>query len=435
MKRRARNRDLDPGLHSAGPPPAAVLGVLLVALLVAATIGWAAWARVEVVVQGNGRVIPSQQAQVVQSLEGGIVREILVAEGDIVDVAQIVARIDGTRFVSELGEQHVRRVALRQRINRLSAEARGAEFVELPSTDPLMAHLALEEMELFHARRTELTQAIDVIRAQITLREDELREVQAREARLVTVLGLIDQEQAILAPLVRSNVVPRLEAVRLQREAAALQGELEGTRASRQRAESAIGEARERVSERVTAFRSAAQRDLSEARAQLAGVEETLRAAEDRVERTEVRSPVRGVVNRLDVTTRGSVLQPGRTLMEITPLDDLLLVEVRIRPADIAELRPGMAASVRLTAHDYAKHRTLRGHVLRIGSNTIQDERGETFYRVVVQTTMPDSMIHGDLVVMPGMQGWVDLILGTRSVLEYLLKPVTRVLDNSLRER
>lgn len=411
-----------------------VIGTLAAALLV---ILWASVARLDVVTRGAGRVIPSAQGQVVQSLEGGILDEILVEEGSRVEVGQIIARIDDTRFASELGEQRVRYEALRLRALRLTAEARDVPEIAWPEqeTQALQA-LVAEEKALWQARRDELASAIAVLEAEATQRSLERDESRTRITSLTAALDLARREAEILAPGVKRGSVPEIEVIRQKRDVVNLEGEIAAAEAAQARITGAIALARDHIEERRSAFRSAAQRELNDTNIQIAALGETIRAAEDRVNRTEIRSPVRGIVNKLDTTTRGSVLQPGRTLMEITPLDDTLLVEVRIRPADIGFLHPGLRARVSLTAYDTSQFGSLEGEVVRISPDTITDPKGETFYKVIVQTKM--SVLERNAVthrVIPGMDASVDIMVGDRTVLSYFLKPILRATSEAFRER
>jgi adhesin transport system membrane fusion protein len=416
-------------------PRAIRLTVYFIVLLFAVAGYWVSVAKLDVVTRASGRIIASSLSQVVQSLEGGIVREILVREGDVVEEGQVVARIDDTRFSADLGEMTVKRQVLLARIPRLSAELRGLPDI-VPPTHEIPPDLLDMERDLMRRRRTELEQSISVLQSQIRQRVAERRELETRRERASALIGLAEQEQSILAPLVRTGAVPRLELLRLQRDIAGLRGDLDITRSSLVRSEEALIEIEQRIEEKQATFWSGVQRELNESEAQLSTLDETMRAAADRVRRAQVRSPVRGVVNKLDLTTRGSVLQPGRTLMEITPLEDVLLVELRVQPQDIAFLRPGLPANVKLTAYDFAQYGAMKGTVAQIGADTIPDEKGVTFYRVIVKTSI-DTLKHKDheLTVIPGMIADADIIIGDRTFLDYLLKPLLRASGEVFRER
>ena len=302
-----------------------LLGAIIL-LLIAGTI-WAHFAILDEVKRGQGKVIPSRQMQVLQSLEGGMVEAIAVQEGDTVQKGQVLARIDNTKFSADLGE------------------------------------------------------------------------VKAKREAAAKSLKLLSREVELTRKLYEQKVVPEIEMLRLQRQASDLSG-------------------------------------------QIAVFDETIKSAEDRVRRTELRSPVYGIINRINVTTVGAVVQPGANLMDIVPLDDTLLVEGRIRPQDIAFIRPGQDAVVKLTAYDSSVFGSLKGKVERISADTILDDKSKTgdkpesFYRVMVRT---DKNYLGTqenpLPIIPGMVATVEVLTGKKSVLDYLLKPARMLGDEAFRER
>jgi adhesin transport system membrane fusion protein len=385
------------------------------ALLVVGLI-WAHFAVLDEVKRGNGRVVPSRQTQVVQSLEGGIVGEILVREGDIVQQGQPLMRIDDTKFASEFGEVRERRAAMAARVARLEAETQGQSSVNFP---PELAQLApaavATETSVFEARARKLAQDIDVLVKQ--------------EARLTDAYKLINDEIRIMRPLFQQKVVPEIEWIRLHQREADVRGQL--------------AETQSKIANAKAAFRAQAEEDLAKSRGDLAVLDENIKSAQDRVRRTELKSPVYGVVNKLNVTTIGAVVQPGGNVMEIVPLDDTLLVEGRIRPQDIAFIRPNQPAVVKVTAYDPSVYGSLKGHVERISADTILDEKErltepkpELFYRVMIRTEKnylgtPEH----PLPIIPGMVTTVEILTGEKSVLDYLLKPARLLRDEALRER
>jgi adhesin transport system membrane fusion protein len=418
-----------------GPWPHLLLAAIA-GLLIAGGL-WASWATIEEVTRGEGRVIPSRQIQVVQTLDPGIVEDILVSEGDLVEEGQMLLRIDDTGAASDLGELTARRRALRAQIARLEAEMAGADEIDFP--EDLLAEapeVAESERSLFQTRRESLQSELSVLRRQAEQREQELEELRSAEEQQAESLELARQELAVYNNM-SPGVVPQVDLLRVRREVSELTGELEATRRAQPRVQSAIREAYERIEDRFLAFRSQAQEALNQRRADLAVVREAIRAAADRVTRTGVRSPVEGVVNRVNVNTLGGVVQPGEDLVEIVPLEDSLLVEARIRPADIAFIRPGLPATVRITAYDYTVYGALDGTVERVGADTVVDEvTGERFYRIVIRTEQTD--LDGTdeaLPIIPGMVASIDVLTGEKTVLDYLLNPLTRAGAEALRER
>lgn len=382
--------------------------------LFAVFVIWAHFAILDEVKRGDGRVIPSQQIQIIQSLEGGIVNEILIREGAIVNKDQILMKIDDTKFSSEYGELQERRAALAARVARLDAEARGRPEIIFPDQLAQTVPAAVAaETSVFNTRVKKVAQDVDVLTQQVT--------------RLTGSLKLLDRELTITRNLYEKKVVPEIEMIRLQRQETDMKGQL--------------AEAQAKISSIVTSFRSQADEDLAKSRGDLAVLEENMKSAQDRLRRTDLKAPVHGIVNKLNVTTIGAVIQPGANLIEIVPLDDTLLVEGRIRPQDIAFIRPGQEAVVKISAYDSSVYGTLKGKVERISADTIVDEkpdatgRKETFYRVIVRTDKNYlGSAENPLPIIPGMVTTVEVLTGQKSVLDYILKPARILRSEALRE-
>lgn len=418
-----------------GPRKAATFLLLAMVAFVVAAIVWAGRARVDEVAVGAGRVIPTSQVQVVQNLEGGIVSALMIAEGDLVEAGQVLSRIDDTTFASSFRENRARYLGFLASVARLEAEVEGKP-VMFPADLAEEREVVANERALLDARRAELDASLDVSRRQEEQRRQDLLELQRRITGTDQRLALARQELAIMTPMVEQGVTPRVELLRVQRLVNELQQDLETARISVPKADAALAEAQRRQAERRAAFRSAAQQDLNTQRVQLRALQETLTSVRDRVARTELKSLVRGIVQRVKVNTIGGVIKPGDDLIEIVPLDDALLVEARIRPSDIAFLRPGQSAQVKLTAYDYATYGILPGKLEYISADTIVDEQGQSYYRIRVRTETnhlgtADKPLH----IIPGMVAQVDVVTGNKMVLEYLLKPVIRARNNALRER
>ncbi|MCZ8185901.1 MAG: HlyD family type I secretion periplasmic adaptor subunit [Beijerinckiaceae bacterium] len=418
-------------------PRTYILLVRVTAVLILSAIIWASLAVLDEVTRGEGRVIPSRQVQVIQPLEGGLVENIHVTEGAIVQKGDVLMRIDDTTFAAQLGEIRERRLALASRVARLAAEALGQGQIDFPPQLLKEAVRAAEaERLVFEARQRKLSQDIEVIVQQVGQRRAELGELQAQERRLAQAVDLLAKETTITRRLFQQRVVPEIEMLRLDRQAAEMLGQLDVVKASLAKAEVAILEAEARRDSVTSTFRATSEEELAKAQADLAVVEETIRAAQDRVRRTDLRAPVHGIVNKISVTTIGAVVQPGQAIMDIVPLEDNLLVEANIRPADIAFIRPGQDAVVKISAYDPTVYGSLHGKVERISANTISNEQKEVFYRVVVRTER--SHLGADaaqLPIIPGMVGSVEILTGRKSVLDYMLRPIRKVFDEALRER
>lgn len=411
------------------------LSVYAISGLIFLAIIWGAVARLDVVTRADGRVVALGKSQLVQSLEGGIVRDLLVKEGDVVREGQPLARIDDTGFSADLGEVQAKRGVLQARILRLQAELAGGSSIS-GDTKGISPELLTTERDLLRSRRDEYLRATEVLRAQLAQRQSEVRELGERATRLDNQLVLTQQERTLVQPLVAKGAVSKVEELRLARDVAGLQGDLSATRAGLMRAREAVGEVRTRLGEHRATYDNGLRNDLAQATAELAVLDETVRGAADRVARAVIRSPIRGVVNKLDLTLPGAVLQPGRTLMEITPLQGQLEVELRVRPQDIAFLHPGQKAKLRLSAYDFSQYGAVPGTLARVGADTITDEKGETFYRAVVQSPTSSLVYSGKtLKIVPGMMVTADIIVGDRSVLDYLIKPLAKAQGEVFRER
>ncbi|MCP1756858.1 MULTISPECIES: HlyD family type I secretion periplasmic adaptor subunit [Bradyrhizobium] len=383
--------------------------------LLATFLIWAHFAVLDEVKRGSGRVVPSRQMQVVQSLEGGIVGDILIREGDIVQQGQSLMRIDDTKFASEFGEIRERRAAMAARVARLDAEARGRTEITFPDDlDKMVPAAVATETSVFKMRGQKVAQDIDVLNQQVT--------------RLTGSLKLLEREQTLTRRLYEQKVVPEIEMLRLDRQATEMKGQL--------------AEAQSKIANITASFRSQADEDLAKSRADLAVLDENIKSAQDRVRRTDLKAPVHGIVNKLNISTIGAVVQPGANLMDIVPLDDTLLVEGRIRPQDIAFIRPDQDAVVKISAYDSSVYGSLKGKVERISADTIVDdkaektERQETFYRVMVRTDKNHlGTEQHPLPIIPGMVTTVEVLTGEKSVLDYIVKPARLLRDEALRER
>lgn len=397
---------------------------------------WANFAVLDEVTRGDGKAIPSSKLQKIQNLEGGIVSEIFAREGEVVEAGAPLLRLDATRFVSNVGETEADRVGLALRVERLSAEVEDRPLnidAELRKAAPSQAS---NEESLYNSRRQQLQDEIGGLQEQLVQRQQELREFSSKQAQYRNSLQLLRQEIGMSEPLVAQGAVSPVEVLRLKRAEVENRGQLDATSLAIPRAESAVKEVERKIDETRGKFRSDALTQLNEARTDLSKTEATGKALEDRVSRTLVTSPVRGIVKQVLVNTIGGVIQPGSDLVEIVPLDDTLLVEARIRPQDIAFLHPGQEAMVKFTAYDFTIYGGLKAKLEQIGADTITDEEGNTFYLIKLRTDR--SHLGSDekpLLIIPGMVASVDIITGKKSVLSYLLKPIIRARAEALRER
>lgn len=397
---------------------------------------WAHFAEIDEVTRGEGKAIPSSKLQKISNLEGGIISELFVHEGQVVEPGDPLLRLDPTRFQSNVGETEADRVAMALRVERLSAEVDGRELAIPDALRQKAPGQAESEEALFRSRQQQLRDEVAGLEQQLVQKQQEQREFVSKQGQYRNSLELLRQEIAISEPLVAEGAISKVEVLRLKRSEVEVRGQLEATNLAIPRAESAIKEVEQKVAETRSRFRSEALTQLNEARTDLNKAEATGKALEDRVNRTLVTSPVRGIVKQLLVNTIGGVIQPGSDLVEIVPLDDTLLVEARIRPQDIAFLHPGQKAMVKFTAYDYTIYGGLQADLEQIGADTITDEDGNSFYLIKLRTRK--SHLGSDekpLLIIPGMVASVDIMTGKKSILSYLLKPIIRARAEALRER
>ena len=402
-------------------------------LAFAALVIWAGFASIDEVTRGEGKVIPSRQVQIVQSVDGGVVSDILVREGETVDYGQVLLRIDPTRFLSSLRENRAQHLALLAKAARLEALSQGRPFS--PDDERLQEIPAILEHErtLYHSNRKELEVQLHIADQQLEQRLQELEEAQSRHKQISRNLELVTEEFTVSEPLAASGAVSEIDLLRLKREMVRLSGERDQTAAQMKRLQSAAVEARQNIQEVELNFRNRIRAELSDVMGKISALAEGSTALSDRVQHAEVKSPVRGTVKRLFVNTQGAVVNPGKEVVEIIPLDDTLLLEAKIKPQDIAFLGPGQEALVKFTAYDFAIYGGLKAVVEHIGADTVMDERGNAYYVIRVRTHKSD--FGEDLPIIPGMVAQVDVITGKKTILNYLLKPVLRAKANALSER
>ena len=405
-----------------------VAGVVLLLLLI-----WAGVSEIDEVTRGDAKVVPTSQVQVVQSVDGGVVVELMVREGQVVEAGQILARVDPVRFVSSLGESKASQLAMQAKVLRLQALTRGTAFNPPPELVRNAPDTVAQERHLYESRRNEISAQIGVAQNQLAQRQQELNEMNARREQAVRGLELVQKELNATRPMVATGAVSEVEVLRLERDVARLRGDREQATAQISRVESAIAEAMRRIDEvRLTASNQMSA-ELSETMSKLSSLSEGGRVLEDKVLKADIKSPVRGTIKRLLVPTVGAVVQPGKELVEVVPMDDALILEARIAPKDIAFLRPHQEALVKFTAYDFSIYGGLQADVENISADSVVDEKGNAFYIVRVRTRK--ASLGNNLPVIPGMVAQVDILTGKKTILSYLLKPVLRAKANALSER
>jgi adhesin transport system membrane fusion protein len=402
-------------------------------VVVLALIVWAALAHVDEVTRGEGKVIPSRQLQLVQSFDGGVVSEILVREGQVVEKDQLLLKIDETRATSGVRESAATGFALRARLARLRALAEGAPFLPPQGGSDEEKRSVDEERRLYESRLSELNTLLAINGQQIQQRQQELSEARARKSSAERSLDLTQQELSKTRPLLASGAVSEVDILRLERELSRARGESEQTSAQIARVQSAIIESQRKLQETELTFRNEARKEMSEVIGKLNALNEGAVALVDKVDKSQIKSPVRGRVQRLLANTVGGVVQPGKDIVEIVPLDDALVLEARVQPKEIAFIAPGQAATVKFSAYDFSIYGGMAAEVENISPDTVIDERGNAFYLVRVRTV--GAKFNDKLPIIPGMTAEVDILTGNKSVLSYLLKPVLKAKAYALRER
>lgn len=402
-------------------------------LILVGVLMWAAYSEVDEVVRGEGRVTPSRQVQVIQSLDGGIVTEILIHEGQTVSIGDPLIRIDETRAVSSFRENRSQYLSLLAKQSRLQSLANDVEFTPPAEVQKEAPIVFQQELALYNASKDELSSQLSIAREQVTQREKELIETRAKLEQAERGYELTNRELAVTKPLEASGAVSEVDLLRLERDAARLRGERDQAKAQIERIKAAIVEAERKIIEVEQNFKSKIRTELSETTAELNSLSATSVALKDRVQQSTLKSPVNGKVNRLFYNTIGGVIPPGKEVLEVVPTDDALILETKIQPKDIAFIRLLQPATVKLTAYDYTIYGTLDAIVENISPNSVVDEDGNAYYIVRVRTLR--SNFGKELPIIPGMVAQVDIMTGKKTVLSYLLKPVLKAKSYAFTER
>lgn len=439
--RPARKKDMDRYALPPDEPPRswafviAIIGAVLVSFLI-----WANWAEVDQISRAEGRVIPSGKTQIIQSAEQGVVSEILVRSGEQVSAGQLLMRLDDTNTTSSAGEVEARVLALLAQVERLRIEGSGGtalDYVCPPTVLEQAPAVCAAETDLLTSRLSSLLSSQQVLAQRTEQRQRELNEVIANKARVQGNLDITQERLALIQPMAERGLAARTDLLALQAEVSDLTGQIAAAEEGMARLESALKEAQLQGEQADLQFRQEALSDLTLRSAELASAQQQLRGAEDRVARTDIRSPVDGIVNSIEVTTIGAVVTAGARLLDIVPKSDFLLVEAKLRPADVAFVIPGQAARISFTAYDFSIYGGLEGVVANVGADSIVDQNTrETYYLVTIRSEHTSLNYHGqELAILPGMVTTIDIITGRHSILQYLLKPINKVRQEALIER
>ncbi len=422
------------------PPRAWAYVIAIVSATMIAFLLWASWAEVDEVSRAEGRVIPSGKTQIIQSSEQGVVSEILVRSGEQVSAGQLLIRLDDTTTASTAGEVEARVLALLSQVERLRVESIAGTVADYVCPANVLAEapaVCAAETDLLKSRLAGLSSSTLVLAQRVEQRQRELNEITVNKTRIQGNLNITKERLALIQPMAERGLAARTDLLALQAEVGDLEGQIEAADEGKARLDSALKEARLQMEQADLQFRQEALSDLTLRSAELASAQQQLRGAADRVARTDVRSPVDGIVNSIDVTTIGAVVTAGGRLLDIVPKSDFLLVEAKLRPADVAFVIPGQAARIAFTAYDFSVYGGLQGIVENVSADSIVDQNTrETYYLVTIRSDHTALAYRGrELAVLPGMVTTVDILTGRHSILNYLLKPINKVRQEALIER
>lgn len=406
--------------------------VYVAAGLVALVLAWMALAHVDKVVRANGRIIPVDRAQVIQHLEGGIVTSIPVREGQLVRPGDDLITISDVQANSQVGERRVKLAALQAQVARLQAEAEGRAFVNTDKTlDPASVD---RQMQVYGARQDKLRQTLNILREQLEQRRHELQEGESRSVGLTREQAIARQQLALTARMFDRQAASKLELLEAESRVERFDTQVREYGSSIPRMRAAVREVEGKIAETSAQHRSEARGQLADALVELGRITEEISSGNDRLSRTVVKSPVAGVINRIFPTTIGGVVRAGDPVMEITPVSGHLTIEATISPQDRAEVHAGLPAVIRITAYDFSAYGSLRGRVREVSADTISDERGERHFRVRIDID-PESYAAFGHDIAPGMNATADIVMGSRTILQYVISPMTRFLTTALRDK
>ncbi len=388
---------------------------------------WASFASIDEITRGDGDVIPYGQNQIIQNLEGGIVEEILIEEGQSVKKDDVILKINNAKSLSTSKTNEMKFQELEAKRLRLFAEANQEEFKYVKTTAIGLIEQIELARELYNSDKLEFTAKDNSFIEQIEQRKQEYKEAEANIRSLKTSLEYVSEEIEMTAPMVREGVKSKVDFLQLKREANGIENDIEAAELSLPRLKSTIEEYRQKRLEAKLLFINSAKKELNEVTAEIARLKAQQIAFSDQVDRTMVKSPVDGIVQKLFVNTVGGVIKPGADLVEIVPTDERLFLEIKIKPSDIAFIHPGAEAKVKISAYDYAIHGGLVGTVVNISPDTITDKKENTFYLIHVKTEKNylGSKEH-PLKIIPGMTASVDIVTGQKTVMQYILKPILK---------
>jgi len=404
-----------------------VVGVLFLLVV------WAYFAEIDEVAKGDGKVIPSQQLQVLQSYDGGIVQDILVSEGQQVKRGQVLLRVDPTRYISSLEENTTQFGALAAKVQRLRALTQGSNLRFEEALAEQAPNIVENERKLYNSNLAELDEVAAGSDSRILQRQQDVQEERANLSQYQSVLELSKKELAVTKPLLASGAVSEIEILRLERQIIELEGSIAKSKVAIERGLSAIEEEVIKKEESRLRLINKWNQELTDAVGEMATLQQSQTSLEDVVSQAELRSPINGTVQRLLINTVGGVITPGSAVVELIPQDDQLIVEAKVSPKDIAFIREGQPAILKFSAYDFTIYGGMSAEVQHISADAITNEKDETYYLVRLETKR--SIADEGLEILPGMIVQVDILTGKKTVLNYILSPLSNVTSSALRER
>lgn len=414
--------------------------IFIIGALLTAFVLWASYAEVDEIASGDGRVIPASKTQIIQASEPGVVQEIAVRVGQVVHKDELIIRLNNTLTISSLGEQQAKSRGLQVKIARLKQEQSGR--IDEPFACPEeitkeAPEICENEQKLLIARRENFGNKRSVLNSRLVQRQNELSEAKSNIERLTKNLAASDEEAKLVASMVKRNLMARTQQIKIDREQIEMRGQLNLAAETIKRTEGSIVEAQLQVNELSLQLKQEALDELTQSLSELSFVDETIRGASDRVARTDIRSPVEGIVNTLDINTVGAFVQPGSVVAGIVPTSETLLVEARVSPRDVAFIRPEQHALIKISAYDFSIFGGLDGKVANISADSLIDPETKQPYFSVRVTTGNSSLERGgkSYAIIPGMICTVEIMTGRKTILQYLLKPINKARNEALRER
>ena len=409
-----------------------IVNIIFISVII--IIGWAAFAEIDQLTRGTGKIITTSNVQVVQNLEGGIISKVLVKTGDLVEKDQPLLKIENKRFISNFEGSLLESAVLKLRASRLSAES-GQPLVFDKKLAEKWTDLVTSEKNLYQAHIDFLKNQFIIVKHQIAQRQGNIQDSISHISYLKKNKKLLEEQITMTSPLVERGIESKSNFIKLERELVDINNKLESEKYAIITAQAAIRELKSKIDDLKMSFSNRAQKELNETIAKISQLREKQTSLKDQVTRTLVRSPLKGIVKQIFVNTVGGVAKPGMDLVEIVPYDESLLAEIKIKPADIAFIHPGQKATVKYTAYDFSIYGGLEGEITRISADTMTDKRDNSYYLIYVKTKNNTLSTDKPMEIIPGMTVTVDILTGKRTILDYLLKPIIQVKNSALTER